>query len=159
MITSVISDILTKSDREGGDRPTLRFEVEFTPQRSVVLALIQPRVTEIPQPGKLAKLASNRKLLHLAVVDQVILCPSYALVVTGSTGGKVVVSFEAQGPPPDDSQQERGHSGKWVISSASSYERCASFNEAKCYGRLPFFFALYVAYSTHDGSHSQYCSG
>ena len=107
----------------------------------MVLALIQPRITEIPHPGGLARLASNRKLLRLAVVDQVVSCPSYALVVTGSMGGKVGVSFEAQGPVLDGSvQPETGRGGKWIISTTSGFERCASFTEAKCYGRFPFLF-------------------
>jgi hypothetical protein len=93
----------------------------------VVLALIRPHISALPEPTRLAKLASQQELRGQAVIDRVFLCPAYALVITGTNGGTVGMCFE-----------NTTDGGKWTVSTTSGLERSANQSKPECYGKFSF---------------------
>ena len=92
----------------------------------MVLALVRPHLVEVPQPTRLAQLLLERTLRDQAVVDRVYLCPAYALVITGTEGGRVTMSFK-----------NTADGGRWTVSTTSGYERTAKLATPECFGKRP----------------------
>lgn len=71
----------------------------FSKGRGTVLAMLEPRLTVITYPGRLARLLKDRHdWVDVVIVSEVYTCRSYARLLTSSASREVTVSLRADAP-------------------------------------------------------------